>query len=333
MAIPDYLSTPFGYRVQKTISAPITFTGIGLHCGKNTKIQLLPAEPNEGIYFFRVDLKNARRIPAHFDSVVATDLATTLGVADREEERVGTVEHLLASLFAIGITNVRVEVDGPEIPILDGSASPFVDALVDTGVTVQPFSTATLKIYRPVRVAKKGAICELLPRDRLRLTTSIEFAHPEIGLQTYAMDLTPVGFQKELCSARTFGFLQDLELLKKHNLAQGASLENVLAFSETGTLNPELRRYRDECVRHKVLDAVGDLALCGCWIEGEMLSYRGGHSMHRLLLQTLAQYPGHWERLPPEPLPAMVFEKAPGAFHLPSQVEPNAYASVLSLRL
>lgn len=302
----QYWATPFGYRIQKTIASPVELVGVGLHTGAAVGLRLVPAPPNHGIVFIRADLGERLPIAAHVDSVVATDLATTLGRAEREEVRVGTVEHLMAALFALGITNVLVEAHGPEVPILDGSARPFVDAIWKVGATLQPYSTKTLRIYRPIRVAASGATCELLPRDRLRITTSIDFPHPRIGLQTYALDLTPAAFRRELSLARTFGFAHEVEYLKTKRLARGASLENVLAFSADGILNAEGTRMEDECVRHKALDAVGDLALCGSWIEGELVSYRGGHSIHRLLLRALAENRSRWEMLPAEPLPLAV---------------------------
>ncbi len=298
----DYLSSPEGYRVQKTLAKAICFHGIGLHSGCQTKLKLNPAPANHGVVFLRTDLKKVPKILAHYEAVVATSLATSLGHADSPDARISTVEHLLAAIFAMGITNLLVEVSGPEIPILDGSALPYLEAMSDVGVELQHFSTPVLKIIKPVRVYKNGAVCELLPRERLRLTTSIDFPHPSIGLQTYALELTPRSFHDEISSARTFGFLRDLDKLKRHQLAQGASLDNVLAFSEKEVMNPGGMRFADECVRHKLLDALGDLALCGSWILGEMVSYRGGHSIHLALLQALKENRSHWELLPAEPL-------------------------------
>ena len=303
----DHFSSPHTYRVQKTLKRSISFQGIGLHSGMKTSVRLNPADPNTGVVFERRDLKRIARIFSHYDAVVSTDLATSLGFRQWPEARVGTVEHLLAALFAMGVTNVLVEVSGPEIPILDGSASPYLEAILETGLVLQPFSNPTLKILKPIKIYEKGAICELLPRDRLRLTTSIDFPHPAIGLQTFALEVTPRAFQKEIGAARTFGFLRDVEHLKKNSLAQGASLENVLAFSEIGVANPEGTRFPDECVRHKLLDALGDLALCGCWIEGEMVSFRGGHSIHLALLKSLKNFRSHWEILPANPLPLVSF--------------------------
>jgi UDP-3-O-[3-hydroxymyristoyl] N-acetylglucosamine deacetylase len=303
----NFFSSPQGYRVQKTLKHTLVFEGVGLHTGRVTKIHLIPAPPNHGIVFQRTDCARPVRVFAHYDAVISTELATSLGYRGMEDARINTVEHVLAALFAMGITNCLVEVNGPEIPILDGSAAPFIEAIWDEGIEIQPFSNPTLKILKPIKVYQNGAICELLPRDCLRLTTSIDFPHPAIGAQTFALEMTPEAFKEQVGRARTFGFVRDLEKLQKVHLAQGASLANVLAFSEKGVVNPEGARFADECVRHKLLDAVGDLALCGSWIEGEMVSFRGGHAIHMALLQALKSFRSHWEMLPAEPLPNFSF--------------------------
>ncbi len=291
----DYFSSTQAYRIQKSIKSRVEWEGIGLHTGLKVRLELLPAEPNYGIVFERPDLHESVRIFADCDAVVATSMATTLGMKDQPEARVSTVEHLMSALYALGITNVRAVVHGPEIPILDGSANPFIEGILSVGIDFQPFSNPILRILKPVKVFKDGVICELLPRERLRLTTSVDFPHPSIGLQTFALEVTPGAFIEEVCSARTFGFLKDVERLRANNLALGASVENVLAFSDEGIVNAEGARFPDECVRHKLLDAIGDLALIGCWIEGEMVSFRGGHSMHLALLKALRDFPTHWE--------------------------------------
>ena len=214
-------------------------------------------------------------------------------------------------------TNVRVEVSGPEIPILDGSAVDYIEGILNCGVELQNYSQPILKILKPIKVHHDGTICELLPRERLRLTTSVDFPHPIIGLQTYALELTPEAFYNEISRARTFGFQSDLEKLQARNLALGASLENVLAFSDSAVLNPEGARYAEECVRHKLLDAIGDLALCGCWIEGEMVSFRGGHSIHLTLLKTLKEFKSHWEYIPSEPLHSDIHMRNLEKNHIP----------------
>ncbi len=299
---PAFFTSTEGYRVQKTISQTITFKGVGLHSGINAELKLHPAPHNHGIIFKRTDLNSRVKIPAYFKSVVCTSLATSLGVKEQPELRVSTVEHLMATLYSLGITNVLAEINGPEIPILDGSASVFIKEILKTGLELQPYSHKILQILKPIKVYRDGTVCELLPRENLRLTTSVDFPHPSIGLQTFALDLTPDSFRQNVANARTFGFQSDLEKLRSKNLAQGASIENVLAFSETSILNPEGARFPDECVRHKLLDAIGDLALCGCWIQGELVSFRGGHSIHLMLLQSLESHPTHWKLLPAEPL-------------------------------
>lgn len=307
----DYFSSPQGYRIQKTLKSVLVFKGIGLHTGAKAKVKLVPAPANHGIVFEKTDVKPRARVFAHYDAVVATEMATSLGYQGNPQARINTVEHLLSAVFAMGITNLLIEVTGPEIPILDGSAKPYIDAILDAGIEPQPFSTPTLKVLRPIKVYQNGAVCELLPRDRLRLTTSVDFPHPSIGLQTFAVDLTPKAFSEQVCAARTFGFLKDVERLKAAKLALGASLDNVLAFSDEGVLNPEGSRFSDECVRHKLLDAIGDLALCGCWIEGEMVSFRGGHSIHLAMLKALKSSRANWEILQSEPLPPVAMFAAP----------------------
>jgi UDP-3-O-[3-hydroxymyristoyl] N-acetylglucosamine deacetylase len=241
-------------------------------------------------------------------SVISTSLATNLGLAHRLDAPVGTVEHLMAALYALGVTNLLARVSGSEIPILDGSAQPFIEAILEAGMDFQPYSQPVLKVVKPVKVFRDGVICELLPREKLRLTTSVDFPHPSIGLQTFAIEVTPGAFIQEVASARTFGFLSDVERLRSKRLALGASVDNVLAFSADGIVNKEGSRFPDECVRHKLLDAIGDLALFGCWIEGEMVSFRGGHSMHLALLQALREHPSHWTIDPAIPLASNVYK-------------------------
>jgi UDP-3-O-[3-hydroxymyristoyl] N-acetylglucosamine deacetylase len=299
----DYFSSTQSYRIQKTLKHAVRVEGVGLHSGTETTLVLSPAPANHGVVFLRSDVAQPVRVPAHFDNVVSTAMATNLALPARPDAQVGTVEHLMAALYALGITNVLAELRGPEVPILDGSAQPFIEAILEAGIEFQPFSHAVLRVLKPVKVFRDGVICELLPREHLRLTTSVDFPHPAIGLQTFALEVTPGAFTEEVASARTFGFMKDVETLRNRNLALGASVANVLAFSETGIVNAEGARFPDECVRHKLLDAIGDLALFGCWIEGEMVSFRGGHAMHLSLLQALRTHPSHWTIDPAVALP------------------------------
>lgn len=291
----DFFSSSAGYRVQKTIRKPCAFKGRGIHSGVVSKVEIIPSEANTGIVFLKIKDKQTFKIPARFDYVQSTFLATSLGLEGIPDSNISTVEHLLAALFAIGINNAVIEVQGPEIPIMDGSILPFIEGILESGISLQGYSSPILRIVKPIKVYENGAICELLPRKNLRLTTSIDFNHPKIGAQTFAMDLTPKAFADQIGGARTFGFLSDLDKLKSKNLALGASLENVLGFSEQDILNSSGMRFSDECVRHKWADALGDLALCGSWIEGELVSFRGGHAIHLALLKALKSHPSHWE--------------------------------------
>jgi UDP-3-O-[3-hydroxymyristoyl] N-acetylglucosamine deacetylase len=293
----DYSS----YRVQKTLTRAVRLNGIGLHTGNSTTLIIEPAEPNSGIVFQKQNGPVSYTMPASFKNVFSTALATSLWTGDTAST-VSTVEHLMSALYAIGVTNAKVVVEGNEIPILDGSAGPFVDALLDAGVVAQAFTAPFIRVLKPIRIVEHGVICELLPRDQLRLTTSIDFDHPAIGLQTFALELTPQKFIDEVSTSRTFGFSKDVDTLRSKNLALGASLENVLAFDDHKVLNPEGARFPDECVRHKLLDALGDLALAGARIDGELVSFRGGHSIHISLLNSLAKLPTHWEWIPAERL-------------------------------
>ncbi len=292
------------YLIQNTLNDKLTFTGIGLHSGVASRIELLPAPPNHGIAFQRTDVADCIPIPARYPFVVKSENATTLALPSQPEFTVSTVEHLLAALYSCGIQNLLIQVNGPELPILDGSAKAYIEGFQEVGLSPQPFTNSILKVTKPIRIHQKGSICELLPRDRFRLTTSVDFPHPKIGLQTCALELSPQKFSESIASARTFGFLKDLEYLKSHHLALGASLENVLAFSDDDILNPSGARFEDECARHKLLDAIGDLSLCGSWLLAEMVSFRAGHAMHLALLKELFRHPNHFEFIPAESLSA-----------------------------
>lgn len=313
-----FFSTTDWYRIQKTVQRTIEFEGVGIHTGKPARVRIQPAPANHGLVFERVDTAPGVCIPAHFRSVVGTELATTIGIHGKPPTYISTVEHVLAALYGMGVTNALLSVEGPEIPILDGSAKPFVEGLVTAGFVFQPFSVRTLRILKAVKVYRNDVVCELLPREHLRLTTSVDFRHPSIGLQIYALELTPEVFRAEIVGARTFGFLKDVDRLKANNFALGASLENVLAFSDDAVVNPEGMRFSDECVRHKILDAIGDLALCGAWLQAEMVSFRGGHSMHLSLLEALQSQANHWQETAPEPLASPSTRVAFDAEHLES---------------
>ncbi len=254
---------------QTTLRAAVTLVGTGVHSGDEVKLILHPAEVNHGVAFLRTGLPGGldRLIDARHLAVTATELCTVIG--DRDTGAVATIEHLMAALAGLGIDNVLVEVDGPEVPILDGSSAVFIDAIDQVGISVQGASRRYLKVLKPVRVTQGRAFAELIPNDRaFRLDVEIDFPTPVIGRQRKAIDLSPQVFRREISRARTFGFMRDVEKLWSAGFALGASLENTVAIGDDGVMNPEGLRYADEFVRHKLLDAVGDLSLAGLPLLG-----------------------------------------------------------------
>jgi len=273
---------------QTTLRAAVALTGAGVHSGDEVKIVLHPAEVNHGIAFLRTGLPGGheRLIDARHLAVTATELCTVIG--DRDSGAVATIEHLMAALTGLGIDNVLVEIDGPEVPILDGSSAPFIDAIDQVGLVAQTAARRFLKVLKPVRVTQGKAFAELLPNERaFRLDVEIDFPTPVIGRQRKSVDLSPSVFRKDISRARTFGFMRDVEKLWSAGFALGASLENTVAIGDDGIMNPEGLRYADEFVRHKILDAVGDLSLAGFPLLGTYRSYCGGHRLNFSVLEAL----------------------------------------------
>jgi UDP-3-O-[3-hydroxymyristoyl] N-acetylglucosamine deacetylase len=273
---------------QTTLRAAISLTGVGVHSGDEVKITLHPAEAGHGIAFLRTGLPGGRDrlIDARHLAVTATELCTVIG--DRESGAVATIEHLMAAFTGLGVDNVLVEIDGAEVPILDGSSAPFIDAIDQVGIVTQGAARRYLKVLKPVRVAQGKAFAELLPNERaFRLDVEIDFTDPTIGRQHRAVDLSPSVFRRDISRARTFGFMRDVEKLWGAGFALGASLENTVAIGDDGIINPEGLRYTDEFVRHKILDAVGDLALSGFPLLGTYRAYCGGHRLNFAVVQAL----------------------------------------------
>lgn len=273
---------------QATLRERAELKGIGVHSGVPVRIILHPADVDTGIVFLRTRIEGGheRLIEARFDSVSATELCTIIG--ETATGSVATIEHLLASLAGLGIDNILIEIDGPEVPIMDGSAAPFVDAIDRAGIVRQAAPRRYVKILKPVRVEHGRAFAELRPFARgFRLEVEIDFASPLIGRQKRVTDLDPTSFRRELSRARTFGFMSDVERLWKAGFALGASLDNTVALGDDCIINPEGLRYADEFVRHKTLDAVGDLSLAGAPILGHYRSYCGGHRMNVAVLSAL----------------------------------------------
>jgi UDP-3-O-[3-hydroxymyristoyl] N-acetylglucosamine deacetylase len=270
---------------QTTLGNRIALDGFGVHSNAPVRMVLKPAQPNTGVVFCRTGCPDGdRMIEAKYTQVTTTELCTVLGAT----ASVSTVEHLLAAFSGLGVDNVLVEIDGPEVPIMDGSARLFVDAVDQAGVAELSAPRRHIKILKPVRVENGKAFSELRPGGRgLRFDVEIDFAGGVIGRQKIAFELSPETFRKDLAAARTFGFLRDVERLWKAGFALGASLDNTIAVDETRVINPEGLRFRDEFVRHKALDAVGDLALGGAPLIGAYRSFCGGHKMNVAVLQAL----------------------------------------------
>jgi UDP-3-O-[3-hydroxymyristoyl] N-acetylglucosamine deacetylase len=273
---------------QTTLAESVSLSGAGVHCNTPVSITVHPALENTGIVFLRTGLPEGEEvIPALWTHVTTTALCTVIG--NHNGASVSTVEHLLSAFAGLGVDNAIVEIDGPEAPIMDGSASPFVAAIDQAGVCELSAPRRFLRILKTVRVENGRAFSELRPSSTsgLRLEVEIHFPTPLIGRQKSALQLDASAFRRELARARTFGFLGDVEKLWKAGFALGASLENTVAMDDVRILNPEGLRFGDEFVRHKTLDAVGDLALAGAPILGTYRSYCGGHRMNVAVLEAL----------------------------------------------
>ncbi len=282
--------------MQNTIAARIDLSGVGVHSGKPVSISLLPADVDSGVVFQRSDIDSDQQsdIQAIVSSVGATDLCTVLG--DPAGVHVKTVEHLMAALVALHVDNVIIEVDSAEIPVMDGSSEVFVDAIDQVGLMRQSRARRYLRVLKEVRFDMGPCWGMFTPYEGTRYEVEIDFSEEIIGRQTFAADLTPDVFRKELSRARTFGFMKDVERYWAAGFALGSSLENsVVICNDNNIINPEGLRYKDEFVRHKTLDAVGDLALAGAQILGCFRSYRGGHKLNALALQALLADPANYE--------------------------------------
>jgi UDP-3-O-[3-hydroxymyristoyl] N-acetylglucosamine deacetylase len=272
---------------QTTLRSQATVTGVGVHSGSSVSLTVGPASVDAGLVFVRTGLEGGdREIRATAESVTATEFATVLG--DREGPLVSTVEHVLAALRGMGVDNATIEMDGTEAPIMDGSAAAFVSAIDQAGIVSQSAPRRFIQVMKPVQVAIGDSLGELRPHaGGFRAEVEIDFANPVIGRQKYALDLSPETFRREVSRARTFGCINDVARLWNAGFALGASFENSVVFDEERLLNPEGLRYADECARHKVLDAIGDLALAGLPLLGAYRSVRGGHKLNHAVLTAL----------------------------------------------
>ncbi len=285
---------------QRTLKNTIRASGVGLHTGTKVLMTLRPAEVDTGIVFRRTDLTPPSDIPAHAENVGDTQLGTTLVKGDA---RVSTVEHLLSAFAGLGIDNAIVEVSAPEVPIMDGSAGPFVFLLQSAGVAEQKTAKKFVRIKKTVRVEDGDKWAEFKPFDGFKVNFEIEFDHPVFKRRTQAssMDFSTTSFLKEVSRARTFGFMRDLETLRNRNLALGGNLDNAIVLDDFRVLNEDGLRYEDEFVKHKILDAIGDLYLLGHSLIGEFSGYKSGHALNNQLLRALLADTSAWE--------SVVFEK------------------------
>src|SRR5262245_22966607 len=275
--------------VQRTLRRPISCVGIGLHSGNKVQLSLKPATAGFGIRFRRSDLGD-HEIPATVQHLAGIQWATGLA---RNEVSVDTVEHLLAALVSLNIDNVLIELNSPEVPIMDGSAAPFVYLIQEAGAKTLQVPRRYLKIIRPIAISRGDKRIALYPSDHFKVTYSISFDHPLLRHQSRTLRITPESFVEEVAPARTFTFLKDVEMLRQNKLALGGSLENAIVLGETGVLNNALR-FEDEFVRHKILDAVGDLALVGYPVIGHLVAQRAGHALHTEFVAKILEETHAW---------------------------------------
>lgn len=277
-------------RWRQTISRAVSLSGIALHTGRDVRVRVLPAEPSSGIVFARVD-ESGLEIPATLAFAGPSFYATVL---ERDGVRVSTIEHLMAALYALQIDDARIEIDGPEMPILDGSSLPFVEALLDAGPVESRVERLFIHVVRPIEVAHEEKTISVHPAAEYRVTYAIDFDHPGLGYQELTASLWGGdAFRTKLAPARTFTFEREVEALRKAGLALGGSLDNAVVIGDGGILNPGLR-FPDEFVRHKMLDLTGDLSLLGRPLLGHVVAYRAGHDLHARLARRIHETPDAW---------------------------------------
>lgn len=271
---------------QTTIGRIVSLRGIGLHSGQDVTMRVLPAFPDTGIRILKTDTKGLKDVQVSAYNVTSTELATSVGEGD---SAVKTIEHLMSALYGIGIDNALVEVEGPEIPIMDGSAKPITQMLIDAGIKCLAKPRKYLKINKKVRLEYNEKWIEIIPSRFFKVTLAIDFKNSFIGQQKGFVKITPESYLHEISGARTFGFKNEVERLTQMGLAKGGSLENALIVSEDGVLNEGGLRYEDEFVRHKILDLIGDISLVGYRILGHIRGYKTGHHLNNLFARELLQ--------------------------------------------
>lgn len=301
---------------QRTISQKFSVTGIGIHSGKKVTLTLHPAEADFGIQFKRVDIPNSPVLKADAQTVGATENNTTIGSG---HNAVHTVEHLLSAFYGFGIDNVYCEIDGPEVPIMDGSGASFVFLLKENGITSLNKSKKFLIVLEKVRVEVDDKWAEIEPSSKLIIDSTIVFAHPTIKSQNKVFEFSCENYINEIGRARTFGFVKDVDALKRKGLIKGGSLDNAIVLDDYRVVNPEGLRFADEFVRHKILDTVGDISLLGYEIAGKITTFKSGHNLHNLLCRKLLATPSAYEIVSAASLERETVE----AFALPRALAPS----------
>jgi UDP-3-O-[3-hydroxymyristoyl] N-acetylglucosamine deacetylase len=280
------------YFQQRTVAKPVNCSGVGIHSGKKVNLTIKPAPPNHGIKFIRTDLLDCPVISAHFNMVVDTSLATVIGF---EGFIVSTIEHLMASFAGLSIDNALVEIDGYEMPIMDGSAGPFTSLIMASGIKELDTPRYFFVIKEPIELKKDGKMVGVYPCSTYKITCTIEYDHPLINRQSYSVDVSDHVWESEISKARTFGFLHEYEYLKKYGLARGVTLENVIAIDDKDVINDSGLRYQDEFVRHKILDCIGDFSLLGMPILGHVVAEKSGHAFNHSFLKKVFAEKKSWE--------------------------------------
>ena len=290
---------------QRTLAKEVKVTGIGLHSGKKVTMNLIPQDSDFGIKFIRTDISNSKAMKANALTVGTTENATTLGSGI---EAIHTVEHLLGTLYGLGINNVLIEIDGPEVPIMDGSGASFIFLFKETGIKNLNRSKKFLVILDTVRVEKDGKWAQFEPHSNLSIDSTIVFAHPAIKTQRFGFEFSCENFIHDIARARTFGFARDVDMLKRKGLIKGGSLDNAIVLDDYKVMNTEGLRFDNEFVRHKILDTIGDVSLLGYEIAGKITTYKSGHNLHNLLCRKLLETPSAYEIVAASALKAEVHE-------------------------
>ncbi len=285
MAIPTY---------QRTLNKNAHFSGIGLHSGKKVHLTLRPAPINHGIKFVRKDLPDDPTIPARFNCVVDTSLATVIG---SDGVIVSTIEHLMACLAGLSIDNIIVELDSYEVPVMDGSAGPFTRMIMETGIQEQEAPRHFFVLKEPIELEQDGKFVGAYPDTTFKITCNIDFEHPLIRQQSCSIEVEDHIFEREISSARTFGFLHEVEYMKRYGLARGGSLNNAVVIDENDILNEDGLRYQDEFVRHKLLDCIGDFSLLGMPILAHIITSKSGHAFNHAFLENFFNNKTSWQTL------------------------------------